>query len=485
MRKMPSFMRITVSVLLAIGIVFTTGCTMQPAHPTEAIPQTTKATKPAETTQATEPVPTEPDGAGSSLVSLRQAMVETSQIFAVSYLGYHDTIDSDQPVDPYAVMREMVPQLCAELPFLLQIPEENVVGENGDLFCIVPLDEEATVVVSKGAWDEINEEHIYEECLYSSDSGEPILIFCNNAGWEPDTQLFISGPSGEAIWYPRLDDYLCADPLLNDEWEEMFFDFSPYREMLTAKYRDMQLSEMVMPTEEDLVGTTWKGWQSCSDGRECTYRITFREGVCDVRWNDGIDEVDHEYTDAAWELRYEDDFAVLSIDFQEFAGVLRYNLMYDAFMEMLYVGMDVLEEDMPIGWERLYSYLYLALPPDPMGMVGTWELSWTEVEGYRNEAEPGKCILEITLDDNGLYRISYTDNEFPDWSYYDKELVVFPFALYYGCENEWWSATVNYTGMGGTEYKLTLLEDGTLLLQNYWEVDGAPMVGYALYQKIS
>ena len=42
--------------------------------------------------------------AQTSLNSLRQAMVETPQLFAVAYFGYHDTLDSDEPVDPYAVM---------------------------------------------------------------------------------------------------------------------------------------------------------------------------------------------------------------------------------------------------------------------------------------------------------------------------------------------------------------------------------------------
>ena len=55
---------------------------------------------------------TEPTGkiaVDASLNSLRQAMIETPQLFAVAYFGYHDTMDSDAPVDPYAVMREQAP----------------------------------------------------------------------------------------------------------------------------------------------------------------------------------------------------------------------------------------------------------------------------------------------------------------------------------------------------------------------------------------
>ena len=102
----------------------------------------------------------------ASLVSLRQAMVETPQLFAVAYFGYHDTMDSDAPVDPYAVMRAQAPELCKDLPFLLDIPRDRVIGNHGDLFCIVPLDENATVAVSKGIWSDSSEEVLYEKSLY-------------------------------------------------------------------------------------------------------------------------------------------------------------------------------------------------------------------------------------------------------------------------------------------------------------------------------
>lgn len=66
----------------------------------------------------------------------------------------------------------------------------------------------------------------------------------------------------------------------------------------------------------------------------------------------------------------------------------------------------------------------------------------------------------------------------PGGSYYDKELVVFPFAMYTDCLNDEWSATVNYTGMNGIEYTVTAVDADTLLMQHAWTVDGAPAVGY-------
>ena len=156
-----------IALLLAGVFLLTTGCGKSTDSPAES-------TAPAETvTVAQTAAPVSPE---ASLTSLRQAMVETPQLFAVAYFGYHDTVDSDAPVDPCAVMREQAPELCRDLPFLTEIPEERRIGNHGDLFCIVPLDENATVAVSKGIWRDSSEELLYEKSLYFAENGEPILL---------------------------------------------------------------------------------------------------------------------------------------------------------------------------------------------------------------------------------------------------------------------------------------------------------------------
>ena len=228
-------------------------------------------------------------------------MIETPQLFAVAYFGYHETLDSPLPVDPLAVMQENAYWLCQDLPFLLEIPEDRVIGESGDLFCIVPLDEGATVAVSKGYWDEENQQYIYDDMLYSSNTGDPFLLLCNSDGWEPDTQVCISGPSGQVIWYPRADDNLCAMPLRNDSQDSLFLDFSSYREILLKNHRDMK-GEWVMPTAEMLCGSTWQWTRFLKDGREVSYQLAFHGDTLSVKWYDGFDTEAHEYRDAPWEL---------------------------------------------------------------------------------------------------------------------------------------------------------------------------------------
>ena len=135
-----------VAILLCCLLLLMAGCFKSiklPEIPTERV-----STGPEETTGVVEPA-----AAVASLNSLRQAMVETPQLFAVAYFGYQDTWDSDIPVDPFEAMQAEAPQLCEDLPFLLDIPRERIIGEYGELYCIVPLDTDATVAISRGSWD--------------------------------------------------------------------------------------------------------------------------------------------------------------------------------------------------------------------------------------------------------------------------------------------------------------------------------------------
>ena len=448
------------------------------------VPTVGATTGPEETTGTAEL-----ETADASLNSLRQAMIGTPQLFAVAYFGYQNNWDTDLPVDPFEAMQAEAPQLCDDLPFLLDIPRERIIGEYGELYCIVPLDTDASVAISRGSWNEINEEYIYEESVYFSESGEPILLFCNGEGWEPDTQLFISGPSGEMIWYPMLDDNDCPMSLWDDNWEKLFLDFSSYREMLTKDYLEMKVDidgEWVMPTAEMLVGTTWvwEGWTK--DSREVSYEVTFDMDTLSVRWNDGIDEEDHEYPDARWELTDEDGYAILSIDFQEMAGVLRYDLLYSEVYDYLYFGMDVLQEEMPIGWEPLYRYLLPPFTPEPVEMLGYWELEWTEVEGYREYVDPGLENISVFFRDDSSIRMSYVEWTPNGVALYDKEVCFYEGELYSGCGNDAWVAYLANMDGYMTTYSFTLLDHESLLMKLYWEIDdGVPMVAYKMFHRVS
>lgn len=429
-----------------------------------------------ETTAPTQPAP------AASPDALRQEMAGTGQLFAVAYLGYHENVDSDLPADPFAAMLEQAPQLCRDYPFLLRIPEERVIGTGGELYCIVPLDPDAAVSVTQGHWDETLDQYIYLDSAYHSETGEPILVFCNGGGWEPDTQIFISGASGEVMWYPQLDDNQCAMPLRDKDWKDLFRDFSPYREMLTKRYRDME-GEWTLPTEEQLRDSTWRWEGFLKDGREVSYSVTFGEDTLSVQWSDGIDPEPHSYRDAPWTLTFEDGFGVLSIDFDRMAGILRYDLLYDEGYGVMYFGVDVLQEKMHIGWQPMYRFLRPPAAPEPVEMLGLWELAWTEVEGERIEAEPGACTVEIFMSASSGFLMSYTSREFPHQNFENEPLTFDERELHHGCGNDAWVADLDYVGPWDTTYAFTLTVDDILIKQNYYLLDGAPTVSYEYFRR--
>ena len=106
------------------------------------------------------------------------------------------------------------------------------------------------------------------------------------------------------------------------------------------------------------------------------------------------------------------------------------------------------------------------------------------MEGDRNEAESGRCTIQITPDERGFYRFTYSDRDFPEENLQDRELLVVPGELYPGCGNGQWTGEVIEESGDPVHYSLTLLEDGTLLLQTYWEMDGMPWVSYGWYERI-
>lgn len=358
--KYRKWFRVFCTILLT-GSLLLAGCTVMPNKQVQTQPtETAKATEATEVTQDTQVDRTEPTANVSddpSLVIFRQAMVETPQLFAAAYFGY-----VPQDADPFTVMQKAAPLLCSDLPFLLTIDRDHILGVEGQLFCIVPADENATVAVNRRPWNSETESYEEPEVLYRSESGSPILIMCPNEDWIPDTEVIITDSNGAVtIWSPYLDPGYCISTLCNDNGESLIFDFTSYDELPNSG------------------------------------------------WNQEIDSSE---------------------------------------------------------------------------LVGIWELAWTEVEGDRNEAEPGVCIIEIAPDETGSFRFTYANRDFPEENMQDRELLVVPGELYPGCINDQWIGEVTEASGDTVQYALTLLENNTLLLQTYGEMDGMLWVSYGWYERI-
>ena len=142
-----------------------------------------------------------------SLALLRKNMAEVPDyIFAVAYIssaaGGPD--DFELPIQEW--VSEAAPELCAQYPFVRNIPRERVVGSGGSLFCVVPRDPNASVAVNRIQWNEKTGGYDNVEVLYRSESGEPILVFaCADMGEsiDPDTEVIVTNSGEEPLkWYP-------------------------------------------------------------------------------------------------------------------------------------------------------------------------------------------------------------------------------------------------------------------------------------------
>lgn len=109
----------------------------------------------------------------------------------------------------------------------------------------------------------------------------------------------------------------------------------------------------------------------------------------------------------------------------------------------------------------------------PMDLVGSWQRVYSEIEGDR--VDNTNATITIAGDAEDRLTITYHDKEFPDTDFREKALRIRPSELYTDCGNDW---VADVADTGKDAYSLTLLEDGTLVLQCGFDYDGQPMVSY-------
>lgn len=254
--------------------------------------------------------------ASASLNSFRQSMIGTSQMFGSAFLGYVENVEK---ADFGEWISKNLSVISGDLSFIPEIPEENIIGGTmGDVYCIVPLDENAKLEIN-GALEGEDGSLNYKNRLYSGKKGSPVILICNGAGFSPDAEVIITNNSGNSVtWYPNLADISKVDFENGTCSEILVKDFSPYSELLWREYSEMKDGFWRLPTAEQLVGTSWSGEQYLDNGDVHWFEITFRKGDAFVRWDNDGEE--HEYDGASWELTYDEGVALIEFDFGGFAG---------------------------------------------------------------------------------------------------------------------------------------------------------------------
>ena len=208
----------------------------------------------------------EPGAYDDSLDLLRQQLDERQQDerFAVAYIGDIDGDLSDLAIPLRDWINDTAPGLCAQYTFVRNIPQERVVGDSGSLFCVVPRDPNATVVVNRVRWNEAKGGYETLEVLYRSESGDPILLFISNdLGTVPTdtTELLLTDSHPDTLsWYPIPG--IVALPYDYENDRKLAYDFTFY----SQEGNDGFGSDIgwTCPTGSQLTQEVW-AWQGNTD----------------------------------------------------------------------------------------------------------------------------------------------------------------------------------------------------------------------------
>ena len=113
----------------------------------------------------------------NSLMWLRDRIDVPMTMFGAAYLGYADDLFEEEFEEELpAWLWENNEAMLREYPFIAEIDENHIIGGTGYLYCIVPVDENASVAINRVKWDNKTRSEKVTEVLYRSESGEPVLL---------------------------------------------------------------------------------------------------------------------------------------------------------------------------------------------------------------------------------------------------------------------------------------------------------------------
>lgn len=253
------------------------------------------------------PPNTRTEEAEQHLMWLRQRMNVPYLTFGVAYLGYvgglfEQGFESGFP----QWLQETNEAMLEKYPFIAQIDSNHIIGGAGHLYCIVPVDEKATVSVSRV------DENENSETIYQAEIGDPVLLFSNldDIPSQADTQVIVTDSSGNNCkWNPTLDAQNRIVPNIEADGNYTPFDFTEYGWQDTPSYLAPWLADDWEGMKAAALADN--GWQTKTTVRESNRNAYFAlwfypgdetGGTVDLYWmyedSDGFEE----FWNGTWEI---------------------------------------------------------------------------------------------------------------------------------------------------------------------------------------
>ena len=246
--------------------------------------------------------------AEQSLVWLRDRMDFPQTMFGVALLGYTgETSDGDW-------ISEVDQAMLQKYPFISEIDTGHIIGNDDYLYCLVPIDENATVSVNLTQWDPKTDTEEIIEVLYRSEVGDPLLIFAPGGD---DAYAYLSyiqvqivdNAGNSCVWDPQL--YTSTGhivPCFSENGEYLSFDFTEYG------WQDVS-SELAPWLSDGYSGVYSWGLEGCwttqaaawDTGRTANYYLWFfpedeNGGSVDLDWQYEGSDLFEEMWSGYWEI---------------------------------------------------------------------------------------------------------------------------------------------------------------------------------------
>lgn len=250
-----------------------------------------------------------------SLTELRQSLKDTGCMAAVAYLGFADEAwIKEEGLESFLLSVDA--DIIQDMTFINDIPEERIIGKAGDLYCIVPA-EGTDIAINSIEWDYDPQGIQVGEVLYKSESGEPILLFCNEYNYYDGTDVqvnMVSGDGKTCQWYPIFSVAGELNLPVNNEGECALKDFTYYPDY-TISFDDWINEGWFYPTEDNMKYSTWIYTEYTPDGTETGYSLCLNDSSDGgaVLYYD-FDGYSMEIYNGTWVLEKEDGITYLALE---------------------------------------------------------------------------------------------------------------------------------------------------------------------------